>query len=83
MLVCVKSNQEGVQDTCKYLKETDEAQFIPGEEIKAMKLRGASEAEIVKALIPDSVMKMKEIPITEETITSYLKTASNERMGPP
>ena len=83
MLVCVKSNQEGVLDNCKYLKETDEAKFIPGEEIKAMKLRGASEAEIVKALIPDSVMKMKEVPITQETIASYLKTAISERTGQP
>ena len=81
MLVCLKSNQEGVQDTCKYLKETDEAKFIPGEEIKAMKLRGASEEEIVKALIPDSVMKMKEVPITEETLASYLKTADSKGAG--
>jgi hypothetical protein len=83
MLICVKSNREGAPDTCKYLQETDEAKFIPGEEIKAMKLRGASEAEIVKALIPDSVMKMKEVPITEETIASYLKTADSERPGQP
>ena len=83
MLVCVKSNQEGVLDTCKYLTETDEAKFIPGEEIKAMKLRGASEEEIVKALIPDSVMKMKEVPITQETIASYLKTADSEKTGQP
>jgi hypothetical protein len=83
MLICVKANQEGMLDNCKYLKETDEAKFIPGEEIKAMKLRGASEAEIVKALIPDSVMKMKEVPITQEAIAGYLKTAISERTGQP
>jgi hypothetical protein len=83
MLICVKANREGAIDDCKYLPETDEAKFIPGEEIKAMKLRGASEEEIVKALIPDSVMKMKEVPITQETIEGYLKTATGESTGQP
>ena len=83
MLICVKSNQEEGMDNCKYLKETDEAKFIPGAEIKEMKLRGASEEEIVNALIPKSVMNMKEVPITQETIEGYLKTAISERTGQP
>jgi hypothetical protein len=83
MLVCVKSNQEAAMDDCRYLKETDEATFIPGAEIKAMKLRGASEADIVKALIPDSVMKMKEVPLTQETIAGYLKPLIGEGVRTP
>jgi hypothetical protein len=83
MTICVKANQAGVTDTCKYIPETDEAKFIPGDEIKKMKARGASEAEIVEALIPKPVMTMKEVPITQEAIAAYLNQAGSEKTGQP
>lgn len=90
LLICVKSNQEGVLDTCKYLKERDGAENISWEdfkeELKKMKAHGASEAEITAALMtmtPKPVMDMKEVPITQEAIASYLKSADSERSGKP
>lgn len=83
MTICVKANQAGGMDACKYLPETDEAKFIPGDEIKKMKARGASQAEILEALVPKPVMKMKEVPITQEVIADYVGTAKGDISGQP